>query len=105
MNRLWSPLKKFVIFQLKLYIDAIRDLFLSALSLFAFLLDVILQKQGPDSFFEKVLAFGRRTELTINLFNQYDIDEQGVTSVDTILKDVETSFEEKMRRQRKSPDR
>lgn len=103
MSRLWSPLRKFVIFQLKLYIDAIRDLFLSALSLFAFLLDVVLQKQGPDSFFEKVLAFGRRTELTINLFNQYDVDEQGGASVDKILKDVEASLEEKLKQQKQTP--
>lgn len=104
MQRYWTPFKKFLIFQIKLYIDALRDLFLSALSLFAFLLDVILQKQGPDSFFEKVLAFGRRTELSINLFNQYDIDEQTGTSVDKILKEVETSLEEKLKQQKQGID-
>lgn len=99
MNRFWTPLRKFLVFQLKLYIDAIRDLLLSGLSLVAFFLDLILQSQGPDSFFEKVLAFGRRTEVTINLFNQYDLDEQGNASVDRFLKDVESSLEEKLKNQ------
>ncbi|MFK7864917.1 MAG: hypothetical protein AB8B95_11910 [Pseudohongiellaceae bacterium] len=104
MKRYWPSLRKFLIFQFKLYIDAVRDVFLSALSLIAFLLDVILQNQGPDSYFEKVLAFGRRTEVTINLFNQYHRDEQGGASVDKILEDVESSVGEQLRKQKQNPD-
>lgn len=98
MKRYWPSTRKFLVLQLKLYIDAFRDLFLSVLSLLAFVLDIILLNQGPDSYFERVLAFGRRTEVTINLFNQYDLDEQGGTSVDKILKDVESSLEKKLRK-------
>jgi hypothetical protein len=100
MKRYWPSVRKFLVFQLKLYIDAFRDIFLSALSLLAFVLDIILLNQGPDSYFEKVLAFGRRSEVTINLFNQYDLDQQGGTSVDKILKDMESSFEEKLKKQK-----
>lgn len=100
MKRYWPTTRKFLVFQLKLYLDAFRDLFLSGLSLFAFLLDIILSKQGPDSFFERVLAFGRRTEVSINLFNQYNLEEQGDSSVDNILKNVESSLEEKLRKQK-----
>lgn len=99
MKRYWPTTRKFLVFQLKLYIDAFRDVFLSILSLLAFAVDIILLNQGPESYFEKVLAFGRRTEVTINLFNQYDLDEQGGTSVDKILKDVESSLEKKLRKQ------
>ncbi|HAG70821.1 MAG TPA: hypothetical protein DCL66_01330 [Gammaproteobacteria bacterium] len=100
MKRYWPSVRKFLVFQLKLYIDAFRDIFLSALSLLAFVLDIILLNQGPDSYFEKVLAFGRRSEFTINLFNQYDLDQQGGTSVDKILKDMESSFEKKRKKQK-----
>ncbi|MFT7471166.1 MAG: hypothetical protein ACI8XU_001061 [Kiritimatiellia bacterium] len=92
MQRLWPQLRKFGVLQLKLYIDAFRDLLLSALSLGAFIIDLIQQNEGPDSYFEKVLRFGRRTERTINLFNQFDAKERGDRSVDSFIDDVEDRF-------------
>ena len=97
MNRFWPHLRKFLVFQFKLYVDAFRDILLSALSLVAFLLDAALQLSGPDSFFDKVLAFGRRTEESINLFNQYD-DVAGKRNLDSILDDVEKKAEETIRK-------
>ncbi len=88
MSNFWPHLRKFLVFQFKLYLDALRDLLLSVLSLFAFVLDALLNLSGPDSLFERVLAFGRRTEKTINLFNQHD-DDIDPHSVDSILQDVE----------------
>jgi len=92
MQRLWPQLRKFGVLQLKLTIDAFRDLLLSALSLGAFIIDLIQQNDGPDSYFEKVLRFGRRTEKSINLFNQFDAQERGDRSVDSIIDDVEDRF-------------
>ena len=92
MQRLWPQLRKFGFFQLKLYIDAFRDLLLSTLSLGAFIIDLIQQNEGPDSYFEKVLRFGRRTEKTINLLNQFDAKERGGRSVDSFIDDVEGRF-------------
>jgi len=99
MNKFWPHLRKLLVFQFKLYLDAFRDLFLSALSLFAFVLDAVLNLSGPDSFFERVLAFGRRTEKTINLFNQY---EESETNVDSILKDVEKRAGETLKKSKSS---
>jgi hypothetical protein len=99
MSKFWPHLRKLLVFQFKLYLAAFRDLFLSALSLLAFVLDAVLNLSGPESFFERVLAFGRSTEKTINLFNQYDEDEEeGGTNVDSILKDVEKRAGEKFRK-------
>jgi len=92
MERLWPQLRKFGVFQLKLYIDALRDLLLSALSFGAFIIDLIQQNYGPDSYFEKVLRIGRRTERAINLFNQFDAQERGDRSVDSIIDEVEDRF-------------
>ncbi|MEX0965578.1 MAG: hypothetical protein WDZ52_16240 [Pseudohongiellaceae bacterium] len=92
MGRLWPQLRKFVVFQIKLYVDAFRDILLSALSLGAFIIDLIQQNDGPDCYFEKVLRFGRGTERSINLFNQFDAEERGVRSVDSVIEDVEKRF-------------
>jgi len=87
--KLWPQIKRFVTFQIKLYVDAFRDLLLSALSFFAFVIDVLFQQHGADSYFEKVLALGRRTEKAINLFEQHDPATQGRDSIDGMLRDVE----------------
>ncbi len=92
IHKFWPQLRRLLVFQLKLYIDAFRDLLLSALSLGAFLIDVVLQNTGPDCYFERILKFGRRTERSINLFNQFQPDQQGAASVDTILNEVEERF-------------
>ena len=92
MERLWPQVRRLLIFQIKLYIDAFRDLFLSALSLGAFLIDVIQHNVGPDSYFNRVLKFGRGTERAINLFNQYDPEHQGARSVDGVIRDLEDRF-------------
>jgi len=92
MQRLWPQLRKFGVFQLKLTIDAFRDILLSALSLGAFIIDLIQQNDGPDSYFEKVLRFGQTTERSINLFNQFDGKERAERSVDSIIDEVEDRF-------------
>ena len=92
--RLWPHIKRFLTFQIKLYVDAFRDLFLSFLSFFAFLIDMLFQQYGEASYFNKVLALGRRTERAINLFEQHDPAMQGKDSIDGMLRDVE----EKLRR-------
>ncbi|GAB5500646.1 MAG: hypothetical protein PsegKO_29570 [Pseudohongiellaceae bacterium] len=94
LDRFWPQLKRLLVFQLKLYVDAFRDFFLSLLSLLAFLLDVIQRNHGPDSHFENVLSLGRRTEQAINLFNQHDPEQQDVRSVDGVIREVGKRFRE-----------
>ncbi len=92
MGRLWRQLRKLIVFQIKLYVDAFRDLLLSALALGAFIVDLVLHNDGPDSYFEKVLQFGRSTERSINLFNQFSAQERGPRSVDGVIEKVEERF-------------
>lgn len=88
-NNLWPQIRRFLVFQLKLYIDALRDFLLSALSLGAILIDLVQGNTGTDSYFERVLKFGRSTERSINLFNQYHPEQQGASSVDSVLNELE----------------
>lgn len=91
----WPQLRRVIVFQVKLYVDAFRDLLLSLLSFLAFVLDVLQQNHGPDSHFENVLKLGRRTEKAINLFEQYDPEQQGNRSVDGMIREVEKRFNDK----------
>lgn len=101
MGKLWPQVRKLLVFQIKLYIDALRDLLLSALSLGAFLIDIVQRNEGPESYFEKVLKFGRRTERSIDLFNHYDVEHQDEHSVDSILNEVEEKIRENVKEGRK----
>lgn len=104
MENIWPQLRRLLVFQIKLYIDAFRDLLLSALSLGAFIIDLVQQNTGADCYFEKVLRFGRKTEVTINLFNQYSRDEQTGTTVDDILQEVEERVREKAEKSREKAE-
>lgn len=105
MEKLWPQLRKLLVFQIKLYIDALRDLLLSALSLGAFLIDIVQQNEGPDSYFERVLKFGRHTERSINLFNYFDHEEHDEHSVDSILDEVEEKIRENVKEKKEGSSR
>lgn len=90
----WSQLRRFLVFQLKLYVEAIRDVFLSGIALVAFLLDFVFQLKHEHSLFEKLLHLGRRSEIAINLFNQHDETESGENSIDGIVRKVESKLKE-----------
>ncbi|MDA1369510.1 MAG: hypothetical protein O2971_01945 [Proteobacteria bacterium] len=92
IGKFWPQVRKLLVFQIKLYIDAFRDIFLSVLSLGAFLIDLVQRNAGAQSYFERVLQFGRHTERSINLFNQFDSDQQSARSVDRVLDELEDRF-------------
>ncbi len=65
-------LRSLLMFQIKLGLDALRDLFLSPVSLLFFLLDYVLGyfvgKEKAPGLFRRLMLFGRRTDRWINLF-------------------------------------
>ena len=86
---IWPQLRKLLIFQIKLYIDAARDLLMSPLSIVVFIIDAVQGNQGENSLFDSLLQFGRRTEKAINLFNQHDVNDDNYRGIDSILMQVE----------------
>jgi hypothetical protein len=84
-----SQLRRLLIFQAKLYVDALRDVLLSPLSAIAFLLDVVQGNDKDNSHFSKVLAWGRRTERVINLFEHQYPDKTDDTTVDDLIRQAE----------------
>ncbi|NVJ59735.1 MAG: hypothetical protein HWE27_05050 [Gammaproteobacteria bacterium] len=84
-----DKIKRFGIFQLKLALDAVRDILLSPLSFIMTVVDILHNTNEKDSHFNKLLSFGRKTERRINLFNQHDQDVDGVQTVDDLVSQVE----------------
>jgi hypothetical protein len=64
----WRLIRDVLVFQLRLGLDALRDLLLSPISLVAGLVDLVF---GGTRFYA-VLAAGRRTEAWIHLFGELD---------------------------------
>lgn len=75
------PFRRLFIFQIKLALDALRDILLSPVSLICTILDLIEKKKGADSYFEKLMLFGRQTERRINLFEQHRDEHKTVDSM------------------------
>ncbi|PCI72895.1 MAG: hypothetical protein COB38_02865 [Gammaproteobacteria bacterium] len=86
------PVKRLLVFQVKLAVDALRDIILSPVSLICTLLDYFQKKSGKNSYFEKLMVFGRQTEKRINLFEQHQIETSfnKNASIDTVLNRVES---------------
>ena len=80
------PIRKLLIFQVKLAVDAIRDILLSPIAILVTLADLIEGKRGKKSYFERLMKFGRMSETHVNLFEQYSGKNQ---TVDKVLSQVE----------------
>ena len=59
-----------IFLQLKLMVDGLRDVILVPITLVAGLMGLIIGGDHPEKYFQKVLSFGRQSEIWINLFGQ-----------------------------------
>ena len=72
----WFLFKKLVIFQIKLTLDALRDLFLSPVSFVFALIDIFQNKSYQESYFHKLMVLGGKTDGWLNLFSQHNVSHQ-----------------------------
>lgn len=72
-----AVLRDFAIFQVKLLIDGVKDVVLSALSIGALVLDILAGGGSRPRLFYKVLAFSERFDLWLNLSGAVDRMERG----------------------------
>lgn len=87
-----------VVFQVKLGMDAIRDLVLSPVSLVVFAIDAIRKPEVEDSLYLRLMSIGRRSDRIINLFDEYS--EEGHYTVDKTLAEVEQVVHREMKKER-----
>ncbi len=64
----WSLIRDLFVFQVKLAMDAIRDLLLSPVSIICGLVDIFKGHSLPQSYFYKLMNIGHQSDLWLNLF-------------------------------------
>tara|TARA_R110002110_G_scaffold33072_2_gene113796 strand:+ start:1208 stop:1699 length:492 start_codon:yes stop_codon:yes gene_type:complete len=87
----WQLFRDLMVFQFKLAMDGLRDIVLFPLSFVAALAGLVLSSDNPGKYFNRLLEFGRKSDVWINLFGaaehyQQDPDQ---TSSDTYVKKLE----------------
>lgn len=98
-----STFKRGLIFQLKLGLDALRDLVLSPVAIVFLIMDFINNTPKEESRFSKLLQWGHESDKWINLFEQHDDTDQEQETyrkVDDLLDNIE----EMVKKQRQTPD-
>lgn len=87
--------RDFIVFQVKLVLDGLKDVILGPLSFCAFLVSLLSGQHGPEAPFYRVLEKGHDIERAINLF--------GAVSPDSDWSDdLVASVEESMAGQQRS---
>jgi hypothetical protein len=77
-----------VVLHVKLAVEAIRDVFLSPISIIAVIAGLIAGGDRPDVYFRRVQRFGRRSDLWINVFGA----RHRGPSADQMVKPLEESL-------------
>lgn len=94
----WPMLRDGIIFQLKLGLDAGRDLLLSPISILFLVVDVIRGETTEKSYFRRLMSFGLKTDRWINLFGSHtppiDSDTPPDSNVDYLFAEVERVLKE-----------
>ena len=81
-HKYWQLFRDVAVFQIKLAMDGLRDLFLSPISIGAAVWGIITNPSNPDKYFAQLMNFGHKTDEWINLFGNVDEYESGKQSSD-----------------------
>jgi len=99
----WPLIKDAFIFQLKLGGDAFRDLLLSPISIACLIIDLIKGHPQSESYFHRLMNFGRKTDKWLNLFgsNLSTKENENIlntsssdANVDQLFEKIETLLQE-----------
>lgn len=83
-------LRQMALLQLKLLIDAARDLVLSPVTLGAALLDLLMLKKQAPRYFHDTLRMGKRSDAWIDLWSPVERRDRAPENVDALVQRVET---------------
>lgn len=101
MTSRFPVLRDVIVFQFKLFVDGLRDLLISPVSLLAALVDLLVPGDDGGRRFYAVVRYGRRTEEWINLFGAAEPAEPAAETkgMDVILQDLEEMVRDPARRE------
>jgi hypothetical protein len=85
----WQLIRDLVGFQIRLALDGIRDLVLSPISIIASVIGLIASPDNPGKYFNRLLEFGRKSDVWINLFGaSHHYDREGDQDADSHSSDA-----------------
>jgi hypothetical protein len=73
----WKFLRDVVVFQLKMFLDNVRDFALMPVSLVAALIDLVIRGEREGALFYKVLRWGSHSEAVIDVYSAIEHHERG----------------------------
>src|SRR6266542_2231202 len=92
-NERWKFFRDVLVFQLKMFLDNVRDFALMPVSLVAALIDLIFKGKRQGSLFYQVLKWGAHSEEVINVYSAIETHERpGVNpnyTVDAVIARLE----------------
>jgi len=79
----WALIRDMLIFQVKLAMDAIRDLLLSPASIVCGLIDIFKGHSLSKSYFHKLMALGQKSDSWLNLFGNHNKIPDNSSTIDS----------------------
>ena len=73
----WKFLRDLIVFQLKMFLDNVRDFALMPVSLIAALIDLVYRGEREGALFYKVLKWGSHSEEVIDVYSAIEHHEKG----------------------------
>ncbi|WP_223670904.1 hypothetical protein [Kangiella shandongensis] len=88
---IWKKTRNLLLLQVKLWFDAIRDFALMPVGLACYVLD-LLKGTDHNSYWERLMKWGRQSDRHINLFQHHSFDEEKTVTVDDVADIVEDAL-------------
>jgi hypothetical protein len=86
-------LRRLVLFQVKLFVDGLRDLILSPISFAVAAIGILFGGRNPHGAFDRLMQAGHQSDQWINLFG-YHQAVRGNPCLEDVLTDLETAVRE-----------
>ncbi|UUO24125.1 hypothetical protein FGD67_13470 [Colwellia sp. M166] len=81
-KRRWQLIRESIKFQIKLILDAARDLILSPVAIICTVLDLVKGNSKQDGHFQRLMHWGHNTDHWLNLFGDLPVNAKEASSVD-----------------------
>ncbi|ACV25912.1 hypothetical protein [Kangiella koreensis] len=93
----WDRTRELILLQVKLGIDAIRDFVLIPVALFCYILDFGERDKSKPSYWDRLMAWGRRSDHHINLFKHRRSYKKGYMTIDDAMNIVEETIRKEVK--------
>lgn len=93
----WDRTRELILLQVKLGIDAIRDFVLIPVALFCYILDFGERDENKPSYWNRLMAWGRRSDHHINLFKHRRSYKKGYMTIDDAMGIVEETIRKEVK--------